>query len=454
MFAFLLLPVSLGCNGLNLGSAGTPGQTGPQTYMAPIMAGTANSGATGGATSQLATYIVDDSASTFSQTTTSFSGAQQGTQDNNAGTFTVLARGLRRLATTYSFPYANNGAVTGTTYSSANQPISYAVELAGQAGGLVQLQGQAATPLAATAVCPAISTAQTYQFITLPAAVTSSASVNNLAWNPSSQTAFGSVSISASGTAYSLGNIQQFTLPASGGQPAAPTAAYAATASGHCSQTPYGYTLSVPDTVTVSGSNTATPSAAIGIGPTGLLVENNGGSADNLLGAGTGAIGVPQPASALTTSSVVGAQYLGFVYGSGVSSNSASGWSSTLASFGFAAQPSTCTSVAPGTATLIYGGDFPSNDPASSAVQANGGYGNCNLAIDLGTQSSTSNGLYPHATVTIGSGFSAGTSIALDTFPVSFPAVAVVGQLAGKYVILLVGKDKVQAWSIYLMQSN
>jgi hypothetical protein len=427
----LLLAAITGCNGLAGSTAAAT--SGPPTYLGAVVVGSsAASSPFNGATGTLAIYNIDDTLDTYSRSTSSFADTQQGTQVNDSGSFTVLARGLRSLSTTY----------TGNGILSTPIEGSYAVELAGQAGGLVQLATQPATPLVATETCPSLATAQIFQFITLP---TSS-------WNPANQTAFGSVSIDTSGSDVNLSSIQQFTLPVKGGSPGAPASSYSATEQGACSPTPYGNTISVPASTTVTNpgqGEALTNPVILGVGPSGLLVESiqNSGflnSSGDVLGAGTGAIGVPQPSSAIDTSTVVGAQYLGFIYGAGGSS------SSTVASFGFPTPPSDCSSVAAQTSTLIYGGDFPSNNPASSAVQSNGGYGNCDFAIDLGTQSTTSNGLYPSATVWMGSGFSANST--QSTY--SFPAVAIVGQLQGKFVILLIGEDSTQPWSLYLMQSN
>ena len=86
-------------------------------------------------------------------------------------------------------------------------------------------------------------------------------------------------------------------------------------------------------------------------------------------------------------------------------------------------------------------------------MQANGGFplaGYCDLAIDLGTQAS--NGLYLGAKVLIGSKFSANPTVGKSTY--SFPAVAIAGQLSGKYAVFLIGYDSSQPWAIYLMQSN
>jgi hypothetical protein len=133
---------------------------------------------------------------------------------------------------------------------------------------------------------------------------------------------------------------------------------------------------------------------------------------------------------------------------------SSSGWSSTVASFGFSSVPADCSAVTASTATLIYGGDFPNNDPSGAAVQSAGGFGNCDFAIDLGAQDSTNNGLYPAAAVWVGASFSGNTTGA----SYSFPAVAIAGQLGGKNAIFLLGVDTTgspnQAQGIYLLQSN
>jgi hypothetical protein len=102
--------------------------------------------------------------------------------------------------------------------------------------------------------------------------------------------------------------------------------------------------------------------------------------------------------------------------------------------------------VATPTATLIYGGDFPGDDPSS----APDGYGNCDFAIDLGTQSSSNNGLFPNATVWVGSGYAGNTA----GVTYSFPAVVIAGQIGAKYALFVLGVDSSQPWAIDLMQSN
>ena len=204
------------------------------------------------------------------------------------------------------------------------------------------------------------------------------------------------------------------------------------------------------------------PQASIGIGASsGLLVEDNGSGTsvstnglpalpyENVLGAGTGAVGLPRPSGAVDTGALVGAQYLGFIYAAGAEGSNSiitTVSSSHPASFGFSSVPSSCAAVAGSTGTLIYGGDFTNDDPATSPS----GFGNCDFAIDLGTQDASSNGLYSHATVWVGAGYPAN----ITGTAYSFPAVAITGQVGGKYAVFLVGVDSVQPWVVYLLQSN
>ena len=447
-----------GCNGLQKDNNDVTTKPGPQKYVAPVVLGEPGGA---GVTEVLETYLIDDLAKTFQQITYSLS-REDGSQINNSGTTTVLQRNLLSLATTYTNPLGT----AGMTVTPA-QTGSWAFELANQAGGLVQLLGQPFTPLVATSACPSSSTPQTYQFVTIPDPLLVPSPVSqtvDLTFNPAVETGFGTVSVSATGGTVTLSNVAQHTLPAVSGSTGTPSNASPASATGICSSTPFGQTVSIPGQVAITNpgnGESVAASATIGIGPSGLLVEDNGATTtapyQNTLGAGTGAIGLPQPTSALNTADVVGAQYIGFFYGSGVAGaqpSTPSGWSSSVASFGFSTTPASCGAVTSPTATLIYGGDFTNNDPSAPAVQAAGGFGNCDYAIDLGAQDSANNGLYPTATVWIGSSFAGNTT----GVSYSFPAVAVAGQLGGKYAIFLLGVDTTgtpnQAQGIYLLQSN
>jgi len=352
------------------------------------------------------------------------------------------------------------------TYSPPEQG-SYAVELTGQVGGLEQLVGQPMTPLVAATACPTQTKAQTYLFVTIPGALAPPITIPRPpdTWDPTSETAYGSVDVASSGQTVTFQNIQQFTLPSEGGT-GTPSTPAPSSATGACGSTFFGDTIAVPGQLTITnpGNGQSTSGQAVlGLGASGgLLVEDNGvGTIQapagqplnvpyvNVLGAGTGAVGLPQPSSAIDAGTAVGAQYLGFIYAAGIypgNGSSPTGWSSHVASFGFANLPSSCALVAPPTATLIYGGDFPGDDPSSSPD----GYGNCDFAIDLGTQSSSKNGLFPNATVWVGAGYAGNTA----GVTYSFPAVVIAGQIGAKYALFVLGADSSQPWAIDLMQSN
>jgi hypothetical protein len=200
------------------------------------------------------------------------------------------------------------------------------------------------------------------------------------------------------------------------------------------------------------------PTATIGIGPSGFLVEDAGSSSiqgqfyENILGAGNGAIGLPMASGPLTTSDVAAAQYQGFLYGSGGpvsgSAQPGSGFS-LIGSFGYKSLKTSCPTLpVPEAGTILYGGEFANNDPSRNAS------GNCDLAIDLGVQDGSKHGLYRAATVYVTTAFPM-NGIAKAY---SFPAVAIAGQIQDKYAIFLIGLDSSgspeQAWGIYLLQSN
>ena len=443
----------IGCGG-NTASL-TTSAPGPQKYFAPVVAGNTNGGL---ALSTIGTYTIDDLAAKFSQTTYSLHPPnQQGPQVLNSGLFSVSSRGLLNLGISANYVFSDFTSVWETTTYNPARPGGFAVELAGQAGGLVQLAGQPVVPLVAAVHCPNLTSPKPYQFVTIPAAfIRESVGMPPPAftWNPTTETAYGSVDISSSGSIVTFSNIHQFTLPSVGGS-GAPALPASPLATGACALTFVGNTISLPFPLIITnpgvGQKTP-PSATIGIGPTGLLVADNGvidaGQYQNSLGAGTGAVGLPKPSSPLDSVAVLGARYLGFIYGAGryINSSSPTGWSSHIASFGFPTVPASCTSTAASTSTLIYGGDFTNDIPSAYPD----GYGNCDLAIDLGEQDVTNNGLYPTATVWMGASYAANTTGKTN----SFPAVAIAGKLNGKYVILLIGVDSAQPWSLYLLQSN
>jgi hypothetical protein len=473
----LMTLLALTMNACSGGSANIPAATasGPQLYMAPAINGGTPTAASAYASS-LSVFSVDHTALSFAQKTYALNSEQSGPQLTYSGDLASpgLARGLEELELTYA---------SGTTYNQPQAGSGWAVELAGQSGGLAQLADESFVPLVPAVTCPSTTSTETFLFVTLPALLlttgTGTTGTVSGVWNPQIETAYGSADISANGSTVTLANIKQNILPSEGG--GTPANAPSSSVTGTCSSTLYGNTVAVPANPTITidptGTITTSPQALIGIGPSGLLVENNGTtgtsfSYENVLGAGTGAIGLPKPSQPLDTGSMTSAQYLGFFFGSGLLDvtggfNQITNGFSSAASFGFpAALQSSCSTIAAQTGTLvngIYGGDFPVDtrpglpttglpNPGLPSVQSNGGYGNCDFAIDLGAQDTSTNGLFPAATVYVGSGF--GT----NTTGYSFPAVAIAGQLNEKFAVFLIGTDSAgtpnQAWGIYLLQSN
>ncbi|MGO9336286.1 MAG: hypothetical protein ACLPY1_02140 [Terracidiphilus sp.] len=449
-----------------IGSNGSSSQTSnpAQVYLA------AGVGSLASEVDALSTYTLDNTLDTFVVTAYAPSGITLSTAAGStistgatileSGTISTLSNGVVQLGATY-FP--------GAVLSSASQPsqtASWAVEIPGQAA-LVEVEATNANgtsttfaPLVSTQNCPSLQSPQPFQFVTIPK------TASNGGWNPKTETAFGSVSVSTSDSSVQFSNINQYTLPATnGGTPGTPANPAPVMAETVCSATLFGQTMSIPETVTVEnpGGNpqSSSPSATVGISSSGFLLEDSGstqGSSnassltyENVLGAGYGAIGLPKPSSALSTSTVASAQYQGILYGaaSGSSASNGSPGFRLIGSFGYSNLATSCPTLpAPNTSTIIYGGEFANNDPSTNA------YGNCDLAIDLGAQDSNNNGLYPTATVYVSAGFPQnGLGSAY-----SFPAVAVAGQISGKNAIFLIGMDTIglpsQPWGIYLLQSN
>jgi hypothetical protein len=452
-----------GCGSNSSKTADSTGtQNNPQTYVAPYVFNTTN----GGPELLLQgpyIYQIDDTLHTFSQSTFTLGAHQKGPQTINTGGTSAGKRGLLALGLTANYTVVNSVFVATTT--GLTQTNGFAFEIANRAGGLAQIPGQPAVPLVASQ-CPVLKAIQTYQFVTIPGPLIDSSKNAAQApfWDSAKNTAYGSVDITSDGTNVNFANIHQYTLPSGAGTPVNPATSSIA---GLCGPTALGNTISVPGELTTTnpGQGSVTmPQAAVAIGPTGMLIEDNGaipsgsnvGAYQDVLGDGSGAVGLPKPSSPVDVGSLRSAQYLGFVNGAGAFSAATggytapgAGWSTHLVSFGFAAMPSNCPVA--NSSTALYGGDFTQNgagvdDPASFAD----GFGNCDLAIDLGTQDPANNGLFPNAVVWLGSAYAANTTG--KTY--SFKAVAIAGQLNGKNAIFIIGADTTEPWSIYLMQSN
>jgi hypothetical protein len=404
------------------------------------------------------TFSLDSSMKTFAQSAYAANMGQE-RYVYTSGSFTSLPDGILSL----SASYANGTTQQGTYY---NPPqAGFAVRFANE-GGFLEVPGEPVVPFANNAVCPSYTSAQAFQFVTLPNA------------GDATGVAYGSATLTTTVSAVSFSNITQFNVSGKA------VASAPATTLGACSATFFGQTISVPTTemVVQPGSGpTPPPSATVVISPSGFLIEDNGSSGNgatpnspfatpfaNLLGSGAGAIGLPVPGSAITTSSLVGAQYAGLLYSTGGfdparGNRVAVPPSSTLSGFGPANQPSACPNPPSAqVGTLIYGGEFKNSDPATNPQS------NSDICIALGSQDAQNNGRYPNATVYLSSAFPRAQSTSgysnQSTTAYSFPAVAIAGQIKGKNVILIVGLDVTglqavgrgvtQDWGIYLMQSN
>lgn len=436
----LLVGMATGCNS-TISSTGKSVSTSypPGLYLA---AGVGN----------LQTYNIDHNENTFVVSTYGPSG--ETVQDS--GSLSKLSNRIVDLDVTY-FP--------GEDITKAPTTGNWAVELPGEAA-LVELEATnqygtttSFAPLVPTVSCPNLATAQTFQFVTIPRPLNPRSTITATSWNPQQETAFGSVSITTKGSAVQFSSVSQHTLPsANGGVAGAPTYPAVSSATATCSPTFYGQVISVPTFVTVTGGGSVPPSATIGIGPSGFLVEDAGSGApdpntnltyENILGAGYGAIGLPRPSSALDTSTLASAHFQGVLYGAAGTANGGLTGSGFRLIGSFGDSKASCPTLpAPSKSTVLYGGEFTNNDPTASSS------GNCDLAIDLGNQDSSSNGLYAAATVYVSTSFPSNS----HGSAYSFPAVAITGQINGKYAIFLIGVDTIgspsQPWGIYLLQSS
>jgi hypothetical protein len=354
------------------------------------------------------------------------------------------------LSITENFATTSSGVI-----AAQNPPLTgaWAVEIPG-AGALANLlsvnganAGQvsvSAAPLAMAenTACPNFPKPVSFLYVTVPNATLTADTAD-----------YGGANISSQGSAVTF-HTQPYLI--------GPLEQTASTVTGGCSNTTLGALTAYPLNSFAVSSNLE----LVSIGTSGLLVSsfssNNSGSL-GAFGGGTGVIGVAAPAAPVNVSAVVGAQYNGFFY---APSNkvvetyditvlaSAYGDDNATSPACSALQSSLVANNGQGAGTVpvlpsansLYGGEFLTTTAAGAANDptAASGSENCDVVIDLGSQDSTNNGLFPNATLFIGSNFppystsnpwncpNTGSSCA-----VSFPAAAVVGTVQGQYVILV-----------------
>lgn len=370
-----------------------------------------------------------------------------------------VLRGSFSAAPTGFLSVTENFAITGSSFfiTPQNPPLNgaWALEIpeAGVIGNFLKVNSTgAALPVSAApaamaenSTCPDTSpVAIPFLYVTVPNA------------NNTFDTAdYGGVNITTAGSAVTFATQPYLIGPVS----QSPT-----TVTGGCSQTIFGPVTAYP----LNSFGTPSNVELIAMNSAGLLVSsfvsNSSATSLGAFGGGTGVIGVSPPSSPVDVSAVIGAKYNGFTYSpqNGASTTydltvlaSAFGDNTALSPSCSMLQSSLVANNGQGAKTVaslpsansLYGGEFlrtTSNGPVNDPTGASGSE-NCDVVIDLGMQDSANNGLFPNATLFIGSNFPpfsaskawtcVGTNLACA---VSFPAAAVVGQVQGNFVILVV----------------
>ena len=371
---------------------------------------------------------------------------------------TQALNGSFNAANTGFLSVSENFLTTNSGYGPQNPPLTgaWAVEIPG-AGALANLlsvntANVPATVSAAPAAmadntgCPVFPQQASFLYVNVPIASTLS----------STETSdYGMVGIATQGSAVTFSATPYLIGPLSG---------TASTVTGGCSVSTLGAITSYPLNSYGQPSNLE----LISIGKSGLLVSsfNTTGAVSALgaFGGGNGVIGVQEPSSPVDIGSVVNAKYNGFIYApknavaetyditvlasafgnhAGDSPACSALQASILANHG---QGAGTVAAIPFTDT-IYGGEFLTVDSSgNSANDPSGQLGseNCDVAITLGIEDPTNPGMFPNATIFIGSNYPPfSTSNPWYCFgttsvcAVSFPAAAIVGQVQGQYVIFV-----------------
>ena len=280
----------------------------------------------------------------------------------------------------------------------------YALAIPGEAAMLRPgYNGETPVIMAAQNNCLGVAPAAQFNFVSLP----------NVSWTTASP-AYGSVQATSTGTSWTFSSAAESLLGgASGGTLTIPN--------GNCLHAQEGYVISVaPQAATKNETYT------IAIGPTGYFTADLG--AGNQANTGpSGLVGVLQPSSAISISSITSASFRGFYYeplnGSAVTQPVAFGQGTH-------------------TATSITGGVYATDDPSTAP--------NADTSIQFGAQSSSSNGLYPSVTVIVPDPNAVCTGSAVTTTPSGVPgctlqAAAVVGNANSRLSVFLIAWDTTNA---------
>ena len=350
------------------------------------------------------------------------------------------------LGITENFAMTSTGLLTPLNPSLSG---AWAVEIPG-AGAIANLLSvnTTSTPavvraapiaMAQNTSCPDFATPTEFLYVAVPEVSVSTDTAD-----------YGLVNISSVGSAVTFAT-QPF-LVGSQSQPAS-------TVTGGCSVTNLGALTAYPLNSFATTSNLE----LISMGTSGFLVSsfNHTVLGGGAFGGGTGVIGVAAPSGPVNVSSVVAAQYNGFIFSPRNTAQESYDITVLASSFGNdTATSQACSALeaslvanngqgngsvsALPSANSIYGGEFLTTSSTGSVNDPTGSSGseNCDVVVDLGTEDSTNNGLFPNATVFVGSNFppfSASNPWACGTgvCAVSFPAAAIVGQVQGQFVIFV-----------------
>jgi hypothetical protein len=412
--------LSTGCGGSGTSNTTVPSQqapTQPAAYNAYV--GTQGTGDT---------WQVAINHTTNSFSATDFS-LQAGSGGSGGGGGLTGAAGFFNGVWVFDGGFLN---FTQTNTNPAFQPVGFTLEIPNRiaflrpdyaSSGQTALMGQ--PPVAAVpGSCLNITSNETFQFVILP----------NANWQASAQTAYGSFQVATTGNTWNFSNLNQLLLNNSPSQPGA------SFSPGLCTAARPGTVISIPPNSAITTNNTLV------VGPSGFLIMNQGAGASSL-------VGMLQPTQALSTSSVVSANYLGFISEPNIPFPGGPGQPAPNAIVAFGCPSSGCTS------TVLVGGAFPLSNPADSTSDDPTQPSASDITIALGNQNATSNGLYDSATITVpdpgqvcpapNSGKDAnGNTIC------TFPAVAVAGTPENKIAIFVIGQDIVNGspMGIYLFQ--
>jgi hypothetical protein len=361
------------------------------------------------------------------------------------GTFAIADTGFLNITENFT---TVSGVITPQ-----NPPLSgaWAVEIPGSGAlaNLLNINSSSLSVRAAPAAmventtCPNFPTPVSFLYVAVPNANQTTASAD-----------FGAVGISSQGSAV-LFNTQPYLIRLP------PQASF--TVTGGCSYTNFGQLTAYP----LNSFATLANVELISIGRLGLLTSSYlggaSGSSPGAFGGGSGVIGLAELNSPLDISAVVNTKYDGFLFSplNKVQETyditmlaSAFGNHSATSQACSALQTSLAANNGKGAGTVpvlpsfnsLYGGEFLTTTSTGHANDPTGANGseNCDVVIDFGQQDSNVNGLFPNATVFVGSNyppFSASNpwicSDTGSTCAASFPAAAVVGNVQGRYVIFV-----------------